>query len=358
MDLPRIRCAEFHLGQRVDPIGSAPAYDGFLVVDVALPWESEVTAQEPFVTMVGGPTASVTAGDGSRWRPLARVPDRAEVAAGMRTVTEHRLVRRTHGDVELRGPFRRRSWIVPEGDVVALGRSVLGLGPVSGSSAVSVSGAVSVSSAVPHPDPSLDALGIDVLVCTHGRRDQCCGSMGTLLYEQLGAVFEASGAMSSGVVSSRQRISHTGGHRFAPTAITFPDGYAWAHVDAEVLDLIVARAEPPEHFASHCRGACFVGGAPEQAADRAALVAVGWDWADGAREAVVVGFDRSSMATTVRITGLLVDGSMRAFDVTSVPAGQVPSPTCGIVDGPEYGTDTVWSVLRSDEVEPDDRAVH
>lgn len=337
LDLPRIRCAEFHRDQHVDPIGSAAAYDGFLVVDVALPWEHEVTAQEPLATMVGGPVGAVTAGDGGRWRVLARVPGRDDVADGVRKVTEHRAVRRTSADggIELRGPFRSRSWTVPEADVVALGRSVLGLDVAGGAGGDTVS-----------PTPESDLPGIEVLVCTHGRRDQCCGSLGTPLYEQLGAVFEATGAKAS-----RQRISHTGGHRFAPTAITFPDGYAWAHLDAELVDVVVRRSEPPEQIASHCRGSTFLAGAPVQAADRAALVSVGWDWADSARVATVVGFDRSSMATTVRITGVLADGSARAFEVTSLPDGLIPSPTCGVVDRPEYGTDTVWRVLSSGEVD-------
>ena len=50
----------------------------------------------------------------------------------------------------------------------------------------------------------------DVLVCTHGTRDTCCGSLGTRLWRDL----DAGGA-------TVRRTSHTGGHRFAPTAVTF-----------------------------------------------------------------------------------------------------------------------------------------
>ena len=37
------------------------------------------------------------------------------------------------------------------------------------------------------------------------------------------------------------RCSHTGGHRFAPTAITLPDGRAWAYADADLIDGVIDR---------------------------------------------------------------------------------------------------------------------
>ena len=37
------------------------------------------------------------------------------------------------------------------------------------------------------------------------------------------------------------RCSHTGGHRYAPTAITLPDGRAWAYADVGLLDGVLAR---------------------------------------------------------------------------------------------------------------------
>lgn len=327
--IPRVRCAPFRESTGADPIGSAGAYDGFLVIDVPLPWEREVSGQEPIRSVVDGPSGAVVAGDGSRWRPLARVPDPGLADRGLVRVTEHRSRTVDVDGIELRGPYEAREWIVSRERVVALGRAVLGLEPPTDQDAVDADELAAWSA----PD------GVGLLMCTHGRRDQCCGSLGTSVFEELDDVFAASGA-----AVDAQRISHTGGHRFAPTAITFPDGYAWAQLDADLCDLLVRRAAPPETFASHCRGSSLMAGAPQQVADRAALVEVGWGWADAARTVQLVDFDRSTMATTVRITGLLADSTLRSFDVTAAPDHQVPSPTCGIVDGPEYATDTVWRV--------------
>jgi hypothetical protein len=49
---------------------------------------------------------------------------------------------------------------------------------------------------------------------------------------------------------------------------------------------------------------------------------------------------------------LLDGGALRSFESVVVPDRQIPTPTCGIVDGPEYKSDTVWRVDRTDEVEP------
>ena len=90
----------------------------------------------------------------------------------------------------------------------------------------------------------------EVLVCGHGRRDPCCGRWGTLLHADLAA---------RGAGARLWRCSHTGGHRFAPTAITLPDGRAWAYADADLLDGVLGahgrrqlarRARPRLHRAS------------------------------------------------------------------------------------------------------------
>lgn len=344
LELPRIRCAPFHEGQRADPIGAGLAYDGFLVVDLALPWEAEVTGQEPIRSIVDGPATTVVAVDGTRWRVLARVPSPTDLTAGRRRVTAHRSVRRTSGELELRGPFVRSDWCVAEADVVGLGRRVLGRGDAAASAPTQV------------PDARAGRTdrgggggggGVDLLICTHGRRDQCCGSFGASLYEHL-----TRRAASSGSGVECQRISHTGGHRFAATAITFPDGYAWAHLDEDLADLLVHRAAPPARFAPHCRGSALFDGGPAQAADRAGLVEVGWAWADALRGVEVIGFDRSTMTTALRAVAELPDGGRRAFEVVVAADRPIPMPTCGVVDGPEYRTEAVWRVDDVVECEP------
>lgn len=116
-----------------------------------------------------------------------------------------------------------------------------------------------------------------VLVCTHGSRDTCCGSRGTTLWRKLPAM--------AGV--RVRRTSHTGGHRFAPTAVILPEGTVWAFLDEDLLAGIVERTVPVERALPHYRGCSGLPGAEAQAADREALGRHGWAWLDTPRTATI-----------------------------------------------------------------------
>jgi hypothetical protein len=59
-----------------------------------------------------------------------------------------------------------------------------------------------------------------MLVCAHGRRDVCCAVRGRALAGELAA---------EGV--DVWECTHLGGHRFAPTALVLPTGYAYGRLD-------------------------------------------------------------------------------------------------------------------------------
>jgi len=80
----------------------------------------------------------------------------------------------------------------------------------------------------------------DVLICGHGRRDTCCGNFGVRLLAQA----EQRAAEAWPGVRVR-RCSHTGGHRFAPTGISLPEGRMWAFLDLDLLDAAVTGRPDP-----------------------------------------------------------------------------------------------------------------
>ncbi len=80
----------------------------------------------------------------------------------------------------------------------------------------------------------------EVLICGHGRRDTCCGNFGVRLLAQA----EERAAEAWPGVRVR-RCSHTGGHRFAPTGITLPEGRMWAFLDLDLLDAAVTGRPQP-----------------------------------------------------------------------------------------------------------------
>lgn len=106
----------------------------------------------------------------------------------------------------------------------------------------------------PHPDPLL-------LVCTNGKRDRCCASLGRSLALEL----TESGALPGAEV---WEADHLGGHRFAPTALVLPTGYVYGRLDAATATAAVDAAARGRVAAEHARGRS-TWSRPGQAADLA-----------------------------------------------------------------------------------------
>ena len=175
---------------------------------------------------------------------------------------------------------------------------------------------------------------VDVLVCTHGRRDTCCGGRGTDLVRTLaetalsGARTWPSGLRGDGAPPSGDdrpapkvrlwRTSHTGGHRFAPTALVLPSATLWAWADADLLDRVVAAEGPVGEVVGRYRGCATLGPPAHQALERGVLAQVGWP-----------------LLSSWRVSSSLGDGWVRLVTETAgawegrVTEGRhVPQPEC------------------------------
>jgi hypothetical protein len=237
---------------------------------------------------------------------------------------------RTSGDDGRAGPFRRREWCVPDLDsAVALVAGLLGSEP----------GAVrAFAGHRDDPEPGT----VDLLVCTHGTRDACCGGTGAAVLSEL------VGALGGEEVRGLRvwRTSHAGGHRFAATAVSLPDGTAWAHLGADVAAAVLRRDRPAPELAPHCRGAVTLEGAVAQVADREGLRRHGWRWLDQDRVATVVAHERDSLATTVEV--IAEDGT--GVRVSVELDRHIPMPTCGVAEGLEFTTEAVWKAAAVDQI--------
>lgn len=83
-----------------------------------------------------------------------------------------------------------------------------------------------------------------VAVCTNGRRDRCCALYG----RPLAAELAASGSLDV------WEITHLGGHRFAPTMVVLPHGYAYGRVDGAHAKRIAEAAQSGRVVPDGCRG--------------------------------------------------------------------------------------------------------
>lgn len=228
------RCAPWTQAQGVDPVGSTATFDVLLLVEVPLPWPHDVSEL---------PLLADRAAPGTRI--MAVVPEVVRDDGTVR-VSHHRRVRTNH----LAGVDH----LVAPAEVPTLLDALLA-------------------------DPTADSGGLpsavgaappEVLVCAHGRRDPCCGRFGTLLFNELGD-------LPGGIRVTR--CSHTGGHRFAPTVITLPDGRGWAFADLALIESVVARSGDLPAVLEADRGTSALG-SWAQAVEREVFRAVGWGWLD------------------------------------------------------------------------------
>lgn len=274
-----LRCASWARVVELDPAGTAPTTEVFVLVEHPLPWPKDVG---------GIPELAALEQVAREHAPGRSV--RLQAVVGDAAAPTRRVVVFSAGASPFAGYGRREATGTP-GELPGL-----------------------VAELVSSPaEPAADRRTTDVLVCTHGSRDACCGSQGTRLF------VEADGTLDGVAV---WRTSHTGGHRFAPTAITFPDGNYWAFLDRPALDGIVARTLPAAEAATHLRG-CAAFSPPVQVADRAVLAERGWDWLDTARS----GHEPSPGRVALRFED---PGGVRGgYEVVVEPGRDMPVPDCG-----------------------------
>lgn len=289
-----LRCSTWTRSNDVDPIGTAGSYSGFLLVDWPLPWPRDV----------------------SEIADLGRVASEAK-SRGVRVQA-----------------------VVPQGESalrVALYRWDEGLGRFRGTEAPAGSDPAGVAVdllAGEEPAGWAPVHGTEVLVCGHGRRDRCCGSLGTSLAVEL----IAAGGIGEGGRAGIRRTSHTGGHRFAPTAIVLPEGTVWGYLDEASLSAVVSRHVPFVEVAPFYRGCSGLGSPAVQALERVVLEEMGWSLLDQPRLGEDLGDGRTSLETTDR------HGRVRRWTARVVTKRVLPVPQCGLQPSGEEKTEPELAV--------------
>ncbi|MEV4560974.1 sucrase ferredoxin [Kitasatospora sp. NPDC049285] len=96
------------------------------------------------------------------------------------------------------------------------------------------------------------------LVCTNGRRDRCCALLGRPLAADLAAAAH----------SEVWEVTHLGGHRFSPTMLVLPYGYAYGRLTPESAKEVLAATAAGHTALEHARGRSYWP-RPAQAAEHA-----------------------------------------------------------------------------------------
>jgi hypothetical protein len=306
-------CAEWSRIQHVDPIGTAGVYTGYLLVEWPLPWPrdlGDIPELAPVRDTLAGTgirlQGLVPASAGSRRVVLYRRPPEAEFVAFRR---QERLVALQ--------PVPAADGVTRPGDPGLAGAAV----SRAAAQLIGITGAGAEKPFADEPvvePPFTEPAVTDVLVCTHGRRDRCCGRRGTDLWKDV----SASDALGAG--ARVWRTSHTGGHRFAPTAIVLPQGTAWAYLDRASLARVVAQEGPVGDLLPHYRGCAGMPSPALQALERAVLGEVGWPLLASARSGEELSDGR------VRLTVSGAAASVPSVWEAAVGPGRImPVPDCG-----------------------------
>ena len=197
--------------------------------------------------------------------------------------------------------FEKEDFLVPDGELVAAVETLL-RGP-DGSS--------------PPERYRQDTSGVrDVVVCTHGSRDVCCGKFGYPVYDLLRRRHARRGEVRV------WRSSHIGGHRFAPNLIDYPEARYWGHLEPWAAERLVARRGPVSDLGRFYRGWSGLGSPLEQVAEREIFAREGWAWAGYLKEGRILASD--SDRAEVRIAYESEDGAVSgAYEAVVETAGTV-----------------------------------
>lgn len=300
-----LRCADHARGIHVDPGGTAIRADRVICVDTPPPWPKPALSHELLsplaAALVDDPTPTrLLAASGQGFEAVS--PGATASAGGVAVV----LYRRDAG-----GTRQQRFRVVDADDLADWGRALVRVDATGDSGPLDRWADGPAVAATPA-----------VLICTQGSHDVCCGSDGVRF------AAEAEAAADDYDV---YRVSHTGGHRFAPTAMTLPDGRMWADLDLDALRSVVAEAGAVDDLVDRCRGWWGAATGPAQVAERAVLAEVGWDLNHQARTVTIeeppggvpAGFDGPEGAVAVSVTA-----DEATWRVLIAPGRRVPSIAC------------------------------
>jgi len=163
------------------------------------------------------------------------------------------------------------------------------------------------------------------LVCTNGKRDRCCALLGRPLAAELAA---------SGVEGAWE-VTHLGGHRFSPTLLVLPYGYAYGRAQAPHVKEILQGVREGRVVVEGCRGGS-AWDRPGQAAELAVRSAAREDTADALS---VVRTDGSAPHWEVTVAHR--DGRRWSVEVVQSASAPPRAESCGSALGSPARMDVV-----------------
>jgi hypothetical protein len=275
MDAPittKLYCNQLAIQKGLDPAGYAGNFDDAIVIETPLPWRKDMMRQadplpQEAIDLLMLWLTHYQQGGGYRHRPLVIAPDETYSVAGYRRIMHYT---RPHTPF---AQYDKTEYLVPIADMGALiwalyqDRDSLGRFEV-------------------YRQPHADAIR-DILVCTHGTVDAACAKFGYPLYHNLRDNYAHDGLRV-------WRVSHFGGHVFAPTLMDMPTGHYWAYVEDAQAHQIAMRGGDVAPMRGHYRGWAGLEDGFLQAAERDLWQLYGWRWFTYAKSGEIIAQDANA----------------------------------------------------------------
>lgn len=255
----------------LDPVGHAGSFADSIVIEVPLPWKRDLYYDDKVLPAGARDLLELwnkryeETGEYNH-RPLVIAPDAAYSQEGFRRVM---LYTRPAGRI---AQFEKVEYLVPKEQLGTLVWSLY-----------------EDRAALPQFEPFRIAGGErirDILVCTHGTIDAACSKFGYPLYRH----------MRNHWANDQLRVwrvSHFGGHVFAPTLMDMPTGHYWAYVENEQAAQIVQRTGDVTKLRGHYRGWAGLDDSFLQTAECTLWQQHGWAWFEAQKSGEIVLKDSS-----------------------------------------------------------------
>lgn len=291
-DIAKAYCNCLAQERGLSPIGHADYFEDALIIETPLPWPMDMMQKagalpQPVVDLLALWVQDYREGKGYPHRPMVVAPDPVYSQRGYRRVM---FYTRPTG---LFAQFNKVEYLLPTEEVGALVWSLY-------------QDREALSQFERYRVPEAETLR-DLLVCTHGTVDAACAKFGYPLYKHMRD-------RHNPAAERVWRVSHFGGHVFAPTMMDMPTGHYWGYVGAEQADQIMRRDGDTAALQNHYRGWAGAHDGFEQVAEYDLWQQHGWEWIHFPRQAAILAQEDTSAPqwAEVEITYTRPDGTIEA----------------------------------------------
>ena len=296
-------CTVFSQESDESPIGSGFSWEKCLVVEVPTPWNSQITESKYFPEGLEAILNNME-GQGIKIKLHCIQPDPEH------SKDDHARVMLFSRPDHPFSQFNKQDFLVPLDKINELAIAL-------------TTTTIPLETFEPYRENTQNTR--DILVCTHGSYDSCCGKLGYPIYDELKKFSSNNPEINLRIF----RANHLGGHRFAPNIVDMPEGRNWVRLQPHQISDFILKQKSPSDFRMCHRGWIGLDTPYEQTAEHEILMRVGWDWVNRARSSSIVPNSNGQTDRNVKIECVAEDeANPEVYEVNVSQVDSVPTIEC------------------------------